>query len=190
MKDTTSFRSRKLIVDTRGEFVLGPTEAMWEAMRSAEIGWPLWREDPYVNRLEEIAADLTGKEAAMLVPATSVANLLGMMGYCQRGDQAIMEARCHLWWVEGRNLAAHTGAVPRLVRGNKLGEMALEDIESAILKQAYAYRPRTALICLENTHNISGGVALPPRYGTIFYFRDQEASPLHPQLARRRGSAV
>ena len=68
---------------------------MWEAMRS-EIGWPPWREDPYVNRLEEIAADLTGKEAAMLVPTTSVANLLGMMGYCQRGDQAIMEARCHL----------------------------------------------------------------------------------------------
>ncbi len=65
---------------------------MWEAMRSAEIGGPLWREDPYVNRLEEMAADLTGKETAMLVSTTSVANLLGMMSYCQRGHQARMEA--------------------------------------------------------------------------------------------------
>lgn len=164
MKDPNSSPPRKLIVDTRGEFVLGPTEGMWEAMRSAEIGWPLWREDPYVNRLEGMVAHLTGKEAAMLVPTTNVANLLGMMGYCQRGDQAIMEARCHLWWVEERNIAAHTGAVPRLIRGNKLGEMALEEIEFAILEQAYASRPRTALVCLENTHNVSGGVALPPRY--------------------------
>ena len=123
-------RSHKLIVDTRGEFILPPTEAMWEAMRSAELGWPLWGEDPNVNRLQEMIAQMTGKEAALLVPTTSVANLLGMMGYCQRGDQAIMEARCHLWWVEDRNIAAHTGAVPRLIRGNKFGEMSLEDILS------------------------------------------------------------
>ena len=123
-------RSHKLIVDTRGEFILPPTEAMWEAMRSAELGWPLWGEDSNVNRLQEMIAQMTGKEAALLVPTTSVANLLGMMGYCQRGDQAIMEARCHLWWVEDRNIAAHTGAVPRLIRGNKFGEMSLEDILS------------------------------------------------------------
>ena len=61
-------RSHKLIVDTRGEFILPPTEAMWEAMRSAELGWPLWGEDPNVNRLQEMIAQMTGKEAALLVP--------------------------------------------------------------------------------------------------------------------------
>ena len=172
-------RSHKLIVDTRGEFILPPTEAMWEAMRSAELGWPLWGEDPNVNRLEEMIAQMTGKEAALLVPTTSVANLLGMMGYCQRGDQAIMEARCHLWWVEDRNIAAHTGAVPRLIRGNKFGEMSLEDIEAAIMEQGYSYRPRTALVCLENTHNIAGGVALPPHYMAQVG-----------ELAHRHGAAV
>ena len=58
---------------------------MWEAMRSADIGWPSWGEDPYVNELHEMAAELTGKEAAQLCPTTNVANLLGMMGYCRRG---------------------------------------------------------------------------------------------------------
>ena len=162
VRETLPFR--KLLVDTRGEFFAPPTEAMWDAMRSAELGWPMKGDDPNVNRLEEMAAELTGKEAAMLVPTTSVANLLGMMGYCQRGDQAIMEARCHMWWVEERNIAAHTGAVPRLVRGDRLGEMPPEEIESAILERGYSYRPRTAMVCLENTHNISGGVALSPRY--------------------------
>ena len=113
MAVTEAVPFRKLLVDTRGEFMAPPTEAMWDAMRSAELGWPMKGDDPNVNRLEEMAAELTGKEAAMLVPTTSVANLLGMMGYCQRGDQAIMEARCHIWWVEERNIAAHTGAVRR-----------------------------------------------------------------------------
>ena len=159
-------RPRKLIVDARGEFIAPPTEAMWEAMKSADYGWPLLGEDVNVNQLEEMGAEMTGKEAALLVPTTSVANLLGMMGYAQRGDVAIMEARCHLWWVEERNIAHHTGAVPRLIRGNKFGEMSLEDIEGTIMESGYSYRPRTSLICLENTHNICGGTALSPRYMT------------------------
>ena len=155
---------RKLAIDTRGEFLLPPTEPMWEAMRAAEIGWPSWGEDPSVNRLQELAAEMTGKEAALLCPTTNVANLLGVMGYCRRGDVAIMEARCHLWWVEERNIAAHTDAVPRLIRGDKLGEMAVSDVEAAILETGYGFQPRTSLVCLENTHNIAGGVALPPEY--------------------------
>ena len=155
---------RKLAIDTRGEFLLRPTEPMWEAMRAADIGWPSWDEDPYVSRLQELAAELTGKEAALLCPTTNTANLLGMMGYCRRGDVAIMEARCHLWWVEERNIAAHTGAVPRLIRGDKLGEMAISDVETAILETAYGFQPRTSLVCLENTHNVAGGVAQSPEY--------------------------
>ena len=163
MKDL-DIPSRKLLVDTRTVTLLKPTEAMWEAMRSAELGWPLWGEDPNVNRLEEMMTQMTGKEAAMFLPTTNIANLLATMGHCQRGDQAIMEARCHLWWVEERNIATHTGAVPRLIRGNKFAEMALEDIEASILEQGYSYRPRTALVCLENAHLIAGGVTLTPQY--------------------------
>ena len=155
---------QKPTIDTRGEFLLRPTEAMWEAMRAADIGWPSWDEDPYVLRLQELAAEMTGQEAALFCPTTNVANLLAMMGFCGRGDVALMEARCHLWWVEERNLATHTGAVPRLIRGDKFGEMDVAEIEAAIVENAYGFRPRTSLVCLENTHNVAGGVALPPAY--------------------------
>jgi threonine aldolase len=157
---------KKPDIDTRGEFLLKPTDAMWEAMRSADIGWPSWGEDPYVNRLQELAAQLTGKEAALLCPTTNVANLLAMMGFCSRGDVALMEERCHLWWVEERNIAAHAAAAPRLIRGNKFGEMAIADIEAAFTDCPYGFRPRTPLVCLENTHNVAGGIALSLDYLT------------------------
>ncbi len=157
---------RKPEIDTRGEFLLPPTEAMWEAMRAAEFGWPAWGEDPYVNQLQEMGAAMTGKQAALLCPTTNVSNLLGMMGYCRRGDVAIMEERCHLWWVEERNIAALAAAVPRLIRGNKLGEMTIDDIEVALGDSAYGFHPRTAVVCLENTHNVAGGTALSLDYMT------------------------
>ena len=78
-----------------------------------------------------------------------------------------MEERCHLWWVEERNIAALAAAVPRLIRGNKLGEMAVDDIEAALTDSAYGFHPRTSLVCLENTHNVAGGTALPLDYMTF-----------------------
>jgi len=89
-------RTPQLRINTRSEWVNVATDALWEAMRTAVIGWPHRREDPNVNRLEEMVAELTGKEAAMFVPTTNCANLLAMMGLCQSGEQVIMESRCHL----------------------------------------------------------------------------------------------
>ena len=152
-----------LRVNTRSEWVNVATDAMWEAMRNAVIGWPHRGEDKSVNQLETMVAQLTGKEAAMFVPTTNCANLLAMMALCQSGEQVIMEHRCHLWWVEG-NIPRLTAAAPRLLPGNKFGEMDVEDIESAINEQRYGMRSRTATVCLENTHNVCGGVALSPRY--------------------------
>lgn len=137
---------------------------MWEAMHDAEIGWPEWGEDPYVLRLEELAAEMTGKQAAMLCPTTNVANLLAIMSFCTRGDIAIVEQRCHLWWVEERNIATYTGAVPRPIRGDRFGQMAPADIEAAIVDTAYGFHPRIPLVCLENTHNVAGGIAQSPQY--------------------------
>ena len=151
-------------IDTRGELLLPPTEEMWDAMRSAEIGWPLRQEDPNVLQLERLAAEMTGQEAALLCPTTNVSNLLALMSLCARGDVAIMEARCHLWWVEERNIAAHTGAVPRLIGGGRLGMMGISEIEAALVESAYGLHPRTSVVCLENTHNVAGGVALPASY--------------------------
>jgi len=159
----TDRRASELRVKTRSEWVNVATDAMWKAMQEAEIGWPHRREDPHVNRLEEMVAQLAGKEAAMFVPTTNCANLLAMMGLCRSGEQVIMEHRCHLWWVE-QNIPRLTGAAPRMLPGNKFGEMALDEIDSAIREQRYGMRPGTAAVCLENTHNVCGGVALSPQY--------------------------
>ena len=151
--------AKQLRVNTRSEWVNVATDAMWDAMRNAVIGWPHFGEDDNVNRLEAMVADLTGKESSMFVPTTNCANLLAMMGLCSSGDQVIMESRCHLWWVE-QNIPRLTGASPRLVEGNKLGEMDSAEVEAAILEQRYGMKPRTAAVCLENSHNVCGGVAL------------------------------
>ncbi len=155
--------TKPLRVNTRSEWVNVATDAMWDAMRRAVIGWPLLGEDENVNRLEAMVADLTGKEASVFVPTTNCANLLAMMGLCNSGDQVIMESRCHLWWVE-QNIPRLTGSSPRMLLGNKLGEMDPAAIDAAIQEQRYGMRPKTAVVCLENSHNVCGGVALPPSY--------------------------
>ena len=155
-------RGPQLRVNTRSEWVNVATDAMWEAMQRAVIGWPHRGEDQNINRLERMVALLTGKEAALFVPTTNCANLLAMMALCRGGEQVIMEHRCHLWWVE-QNIPRLTAAAPRMLPGNKFGEMALDDIESAINEQRYGMRPKTAAVCLENTHNVCGGVALSPQ---------------------------
>ncbi len=160
MPDRTASQLR---VNTRSEWVNVATDAMWKAMQEAEIGWPHRREDPHVNRLEGMMAEIAGKEAALFLPTTNCANLLAMMGLCRSGQQVIMESRCHLWWVE-QNIPRLTAASPRLLPGNKFGEMRLESIATAIVEQRYGMRPETAAVCLENTHNVCGGVALAPAY--------------------------
>ena len=155
--------TKNLQVNTRSEWVNVATDAMWDAMRKAVIGWPHLGEDQNVNRLESMIADLTGKAASVFLPTTNCANLLAMMGLCDHCDQVIMENRCHLWWVE-QNIPRLTGASPRMLPGNKLGEMDLDEVAAVIEEQRYGMKPSTAVVCLENSHNVCGGVALPPSY--------------------------
>jgi threonine aldolase len=151
---------RKELIDLRSDTVTLPTEEMLEAIRHAELGDDVFGEDPTVNRLEEMAAEKMGKEAALLVPSGTQANLASLMSNTKRGDAVILEAESHIYWYEVGGLSAIGGLFPLPIRGH-LGVLDPEDIQAAIRPKDIHF-PDTTLICIENTHNRAGGTIITP----------------------------
>jgi len=143
------------VVDLRSDTVTLPTGEMLEAIRTAELGDDVYREDPTVNRLEELASKKMGKDAALLTTSGTQANLVSVLSQTTRGDEVILEADAHLYYYEVGAFSALGGLVPRFVRGH-MGVMAPADIEKA-LRPPNIHFPPTSLICIENTHNRAGG---------------------------------
>ncbi len=104
-------------VDLRSDVLAPPTEAMWAAMRAAQLGWPLFDEDEAVRGLEELAAELTGKEAALLLPTCSAANLVALLTLGERGTQVLLEATAHIVTSEAWGLSYVGGLFPHLLPG-------------------------------------------------------------------------
>src|SRR5512137_1449567 len=104
-------------VDLRSDTVTRPTAAMRKAMAEAEVGDDVYGEDPTVNRLQELAAKLMGKEAGLLMPSGSMANQVAVKVHTQPGDEVICEASCHIYNIETATMAAFSGVLPRLVQG-------------------------------------------------------------------------
>ncbi len=148
------------IIDLRSDTVTLPTEEMLEAIRHAELGDDIYREDPTVNRLEEMAAKKMGKEAALLVISGTMANLVSIMSNTQRGDCAILEAESHLYYYESGGISAIAGVMPWPIQG-KMGVMDPNDVEAAIKPKSLHFPPNT-LVCIENTHNRAGGAIVTP----------------------------
>ena len=105
-------------IDFRSDTVTQPTPAMREAMYTAEVGDDVYGEDRTVNRLEELGAELTGKEAALFVTSGTQGNLLALLVHCQRGDEIILEADSHIFLYEVGGISAIAGLVPKCVRGH------------------------------------------------------------------------
>ncbi|MBT9158083.1 MAG: L-allo-threonine aldolase [Firmicutes bacterium] len=143
------------IIDLRSDTVTLPTPAMREAMYSAEVGDDVYGEDPTVNRLEELGAELLGKEKALFVTSGTQGNLLALMVHCQRGDEVILETESHIFLYEVGGISAIAGLVPKCVPG-KRGIMQPEDVAGSIRADNIHF-PKTSLLCLENTHNRAGG---------------------------------
>jgi threonine aldolase len=148
------------IIDLRSDTVTLPTVEMLEAMRTAELGDDVYGEDPTVNRLEQLAAEKMGKEAALLTTSGTQANLVSVMSQTKRGDEVIMEQDAHLYYYEVGAFSILGGLIPRLVRGN-MGVMTPLDIEAA-LRPTNIHFPPTSLLCIENTHNRAGGAMWTP----------------------------
>jgi threonine aldolase len=150
-------------IDLRSDTVTKPTPEMREAMAEAEVGDDVYRDDPTVNRLEELAADMLGKDAALFVPSGTMGNLIALLVHCHRGDEVIVGNQSHIYLNEAGGMAALGGIQACPTPNQPDGTLAPGDILAAIRTED-VHHPITRLVCLENTQNICGGVPLTAEY--------------------------
>jgi threonine aldolase len=170
-------------IDLRSDTVTRPTPAMRRAMAEAEVGDDVYSEDPTVRRLEERAAEIFGKEAALLVPTGTMGNQIAVRLHTQQGQEVICERRAHLVDWEMAMVSAFSGCQLRQVEGER-GVLSWERIAAAIAAPIY-YRAQTGMIALENTHNMAGGTVTPlPVLEQIWAGAAQRGLPVHLDGAR------
>jgi len=146
-------------IDLRSDTVTKPSPAMRKAMAEAEVGDDVKGEDPTVNRLEEMCAELYGMEAALFVPSGVMANQVAIKTWTRPGDEVIIEAKSHTYNHESAAIAALSGVQVNLIDAPR-GIMTPEQVEAHIRPKDIHYGP-TTLICLENPHNRGGGSIYP-----------------------------
>jgi len=147
-------------IDLRSDTVTLPTKEMLEAIGHAKLGDDVFSEDPTVNQLEEMAAQRMGKEAALLVPSGTQANLVSVMSNTTHGELVFLESQSHIYWYEAGGISAIAGLLPWPIKSER-GAIDPADLESAI-RPRNVHFPEPALVCIENTHNRHGGTIMKP----------------------------
>ena len=150
-------------IDLRSDTVTKPTPEMREAMAQAEVGDDVYGEDPTVNRLQDLAAQMLGKEAALFVASGTMGNFAALLSHCQRGDEAIVGNLAHTFLYEAGGSYILGGIHSRQLPNQPDGSLALDDIRDAI-RPDDAHFPISRLVCLENTHNRCGGTFQSVQY--------------------------
>ena len=176
-------------VDLRSDTVTQPTPEMRQAMASAEVGDDGRGDDPTVNRLEAMAAEMLGKEAAVFVASGTMGNLVSILAHCGRGEELIVGHMTHIFRGEGGSAAALGGVHVNKVYNDDRGMLDPDEVRAAI-RPGTAY-PQTKLIALENTHNGCGGSALTPEDTAVITDVAREHDvPVHIDGARIFNAAV
>jgi len=182
-------------IDLRSDTVTLPTAEMKQAMVTAELGDDVFGDDPTVNALEKLAAEITGKEAALFVTSGTQGNLASLLAHCQRGQEVICGDESHIYHYENGSASAVGGMILKAVRTSPDGTMPLDALEAAIHSPAhhfhfYHYAP-PGVICLENTHNRCGGSIVPPEYfAQVAAMAKKHGLPVHLDGARLFNAAV
>jgi threonine aldolase len=147
------------MIDFRSDTVTRPTPAMRRAMAEAEVGDDVYGEDPTVNRLQERAAEMLGKEAALFVPTGSMGNQIAVKLHTRPGEEVVIEERGHIYNYEMAAMSAVSGALARPVRSaDGSGLLSWEEVRAAVhANDAPYYVARTGLVAIENSHNLAGG---------------------------------
>ena len=151
------------VIDLRSDTVTQPTLEMRKAMADAKVGDDVYEDDPTVNELQEYAAVLTGKEAGLFVPSGTMANLIAVLAYCQRGDEAVMGNLGHTFLHEVGGMSALGGVFASIIPNQKDGTLLLEDIRNAY-RDEDIHHPESRLVIIENTQNACGGIPLSLEY--------------------------
>ncbi len=176
-------------IDLRSDTVTQPTPAMRKAMAEAQVGDDVYGEDPTINRLEQRAAEIFGKQAAIFVPTGTMGNQIAIRLHTQHGQEVICEARSHIVDWEMAMTAAFSGCQLRTVAAER-GILTWKHIRAAIAPSIY-YHAQTGLISLENTHNMAGGTVTPlPVLEEIWAEAAKLGLPVHLDGARIFNAAV
>lgn len=171
------------MLDLRSDTVTKPTPEMRKAMAEAEVGDDVYGEDPTVNKLEQLAAEMFGKESALFVASGTMGNQVSIMAHTQRGDEVILEADSHIFWYEAGAMSVLSGVMPHPIKG-KNGAMDPNDVRKAIRSKDIHF-PRTSLITIENTHNRSGGRVVPlENFKAIYEIAKEHGINVHVDGAR------
>ena len=173
----------KAAIDLRSDTVTRPTPEMRRAMAEAEVGDDVYGEDPTVNRLEERAAEIFGREAAIFVPTGTMGNQIAIKIHTHHGQEIICEERGHIFNYEMATLASFSGCLVRPIYGEN-GALSWAEIKKRIAPGMY-YKAQTGLISLENTHNMAGGTVYRQDVADEICDRAHEAGlPVHLDGAR------
>jgi len=170
-------------IDLRSDTVTKPTPEMRRAMAEAEVGDDVYGEDPTVNRLQELAARIFAREAAIFVPSGTMGNQIAVKCHTHHGQEIICEERAHFINLESATVAAFSGCQPRPIYGDD-GALTWPQIKKKIAPPAY-YRAQTGLIWLENTLSLAGGTIFPQAQGDEICDRAHDMGlPVHLDGAR------
>src|SRR2546423_5681174 len=174
------------MIDLRSDTVTKPTATMRRAMAEAEVGDDVYGEDPTVNRLQDRAAEIFEKEAALFVPTGSMGNQIAVKLHTRPGQEVVIEERGHIFNFEMATMAAFSGCVARPVHShNGSGILTWEEINGAIHANAAYYVAPTGLTAIENSHNLAGGsVMTRARAEEICENAHAKNLPVHPDGAR------
>ncbi len=175
-------------VDLRSDTVTLPTKEMLESIQTAELGDDArGREDLTVIELEELAAEKMGKEDAMLVPSGTMANTVSILAQTGRGNEVIVERTSHVMTSEFGSWVIVGGLIPVAITG-RMGCMDPREVENAVRLKG---QPKTGLVCVENTHNNAGGIAIrPEQMKTIWDTAKDHDLPVHLDGARIFNAAI
>ncbi len=178
-------------IDLRSDTVTLPPPPMREAIARAEVGDDVYGEDPTVNRLETLGAERLAKEAATLLPSGTMANLLSLMAHCRRGHKVLVGDTSDLWRWEAGGASVLGGLVLHPVPTQQTGELAIEDLAAAIEDDDDPQCAPAGLICLEDTHCLSGGRVLSFDYlARVRAFARERGLTVHLDGARIFNAAV
>ena len=177
------------IIDLRSDTVTKPTPEMREAMKNAVVGDDILKDDPTVIELEEMAAEIFGKEAALFTVSGTMSNEIAVMVYTKPGDEIVVFSDSHIYNLETGGLSAISGVQPRPVKTER-GTYDLELLEQAVMPQG-VQRARTRLICLENSFHLDRGLAVRKEdYKETIKIAKEKGIPLFMDGARIFNSAV
>lgn len=178
------------LIDLRSDTVTHPTPAMRAAMANAIVGDDVFGDDMTVIDLEEVAADLMGYEASLFVASGTMGNLVALLTHCERGAEVIVGNRAHIFLHEVGGMAALGGIHANIIPNQPDGTLSLKDIAGAI-RDDDVHHPRTRLVCLENTQNVCGGVALSAEYmNSVAELAHSRGLKVHLDGARLANAAV